>query len=574
MAGLRVIASRSRIAVPAIAGLLSLLATIALWQATRRDRRVQLAVETTRATSDLVGHLLSHYNHERQQIILMGAQLASAPESWAQWSRPYLVGQPIHRSVLWIDRQLIVRHVEGEQEDALRTRDLGVDPARAAALHDAASTHEQVALRADDLRSGRITLMIAQPVYTRDGFIGFTAALLDIDTLLRLTIAPHEETGFGITVRADDRLVYESAGSGRATPDGALARRSMRFGPLTLAVDIWPTPAHLAYRRFDVSILTLVFGLLVTMLLTLTIAAAQTAHRRSAAIERANHLLAAEVGRRQQAQHELQQMAAELTRSNRELQDVASIASHDLRAPLQKIKSFADLLAEEYASPLDDLGRDVLERLRRSVHRMTRLVDDLLELARVRATARPFTRVDLSQVAQEVASDLEPALRVAGGRIEIGALPVIDADPTQMHQLLQNLAANGLKFQRAGDVPVVRIEASVIEHHAGGPPLCRLRVSDNGIGFDNQHAERIFRPFERLHGQQEYEGSGMGLAVCARIAERHGGTIAAYGVRGQGASFLVTLPVRHAPTQPGQMLVETADIEKQPAKEPANLQFS
>jgi signal transduction histidine kinase len=225
------------------------------------------------------------------------------------------------------------------------------------------------------------------------------------------------------------------------------------------------------------------------------------------------------------------------------------------------MKSFADLLDEDYKPCLDEEGRDVLQRLRRSVHRMQRLVDDLLELARVRAKGRPFTRVDLTVVAREVMSDLEAVLRATGGFIEIGDLPAIDADPTQMHQLLQNLVSNGLKFQQPGRTPVVRIEATIVDNPFTGLPLCRLRVSDNGIGFDEKYAERIFRPFERLHGQHEYEGTGMGLAVCAKIAERHGGTITATGVPGEGASVLVSLPVRHAPTVPGQRMVASEEIE-------------
>jgi light-regulated signal transduction histidine kinase (bacteriophytochrome) len=310
----------------------------------------------------------------------------------------------------------------------------------------------------------------------------------------------------------------------------------------------------------------LIVSLLITafLTLTLTLIVAHTAYRRSVAIERVNHLLAAEITRRQRVQEELQAMAIELTRSNRELEDFAGIASHDLRAPLQKVNAFVDLLEEDFTSALDEQGRDVLFRLRRSVSRMQRLIDDLLELARVRAKGRPFTRVDLAMVTRDVLSDLEPMTQATGGIVELGDLPVIDADPTQMHQLIQNLVGNGLKFQTPGDTPVVRVEAA-IEIAGGGTPICRLRVSDNGIGFDNAHAARIFRPFERLHGQQAYEGSGIGLAVCARIAERHGGTISAEGVPGRGASFLVILPVRHAATSDRQGLVETAEVLKQTA---------
>src|SRR5262249_6259173 len=153
---------------------------------------------------------------------------------------------------------------------------------------------------------------------------------------------------------------------------------------------------------------------------------------------------------------------------------------------------------------------------------------------------------DLAQVARDVMSDLEPTLNASGGLIEIGNLPAIDADPTQMQQLLQNLVCNGLKFQKPGHRPLIPVESELVECPDAGSEQCRLRVTDNGIGFDNKYAERIFRPFERLHGQQDYEGSGMGLAVCAKIAERHGGAIKAYGVPGEGATFVVTLPLRHA----------------------------
>lgn len=552
--------TRSKIALPIVVGTLSTVATLGLWIVAQRDQRAQMIAEASRASADVVGHLLTEYNVERQQLIAMGHQLSFTPQAWHNWSRPYLVGQPIHRAMLWIDAGLIAQQ-DGLGELPLQGVDLGASAARAAVLRDAISSHEQVVLRADDLQRGRITLLIAQPVYTRDGFAGFVAATLDIDTLLRLSLEPHEETGFGITARTDGRVIYKSPGDERDVPAGVSAQRSVDFGPLALRLDVWPQPGELQVHGYQASILTLVFGLVVTALLTITIAVAQTVQRRSIALERVNHLLAAEIARRQQAQQELQQMAAELTRSNRELEDFAGIASHDLRAPLQKIKSFAELLEEDYTPVLDADGRDILHRLKRSASRMQRLVDDLLELARVRAKGRSFTRVDLASVAREVMSDLEPALRASSGLMEIGELPVIDADPTQMHQLLQNLAGNGLKFQRPGDTPVVRIEATVIENAAGGSPVCRLRVSDNGIGFDNKHAARIFRPFERLHGQQDYEGSGIGLAVCARIAERHGGTISAQGVPGEGASFLVTLPVRHAPTAPGQVLVETSEVQ-------------
>jgi len=163
----------------------------------------------------------------------------------------------------------------------------------------------------------------------------------------------------------------------------------------------------------------------------------------------------------------------------------------------------------------------------------------------VTTRVQPFVATDLAGIAREVITDLETALADAGGRVDVGPLPVIEADALQMRQLLQNLLTNAIKYRREDIPPVVRVRAT----NGGGQ--CRITVSDNGIGFQAEHAEKIFRMFERLHNRAEYEGSGIGLAICRKIAERHGGTIEAAGIAGEGATFTVTLPIAQAAT--GQM---------------------
>jgi signal transduction histidine kinase len=170
------------------------------------------------------------------------------------------------------------------------------------------------------------------------------------------------------------------------------------------------------------------------------------------------------------------------------------------------------------------------------------LINDLLTFSRVTSKAQPFVPVDLGKIAREVLSDLEVRIQQTGGQVETGALPTIDADPLQMRQLLQNLVGNGLKFHRPDEPPVVRLSAAVERN--GGPPRARLVIADNGIGFDMKYLDRIFTPFQRLHGRTEYEGTGMGLAVCRRIVERHGGTLTAESAPGQGARFVAVLPVQ------------------------------
>jgi signal transduction histidine kinase len=281
-------------------------------------------------------------------------------------------------------------------------------------------------------------------------------------------------------------------------------------------------------------------GLALTIVLMGAVNAAQRARRRSLLFEDANRRLVEEAAERQRAQQELAALADDLRRSNRELEDFAAIASHDLRSPLTKLRGFADILREDYAAAIDTEGRAILERLVAIVSRMQTLVDDLLTLARVRARGRPFERVDLGEVARTVVADLETAIAASSARVDIGTLPTIDADPTQMRQLLQNLVANSLKFVRRGVAPLVRIDSPA---EAGADDReVEVRVTDNGIGFEPRFADQIFRPFERLHAAQEYDGSGIGLPVCARIVSRHGGSIRAEGRPGEGATFIVRLP--------------------------------
>jgi PAS domain S-box-containing protein len=237
---------------------------------------------------------------------------------------------------------------------------------------------------------------------------------------------------------------------------------------------------------------------------------------------------------------ELAAANAELERSNRELQDFAYVASHDLQEPLRKIQAFSDLLVSQYGAGLGEEGRDFLARMQKASRRMHVLINDLLAFSRVTTKAQPFVPVDLSEVAREVLEDLEARVRQSGGRVEVGELPTVEADPLQMRQLLQNLIGNALKFHRAGEPPAVEVRGETSDNNH-----CRLTVADNGIGFDEKYLDRIFTPFQRLHGRGEYEGTGMGLAVCRKIVERHGGTITARSAPGAGTTFIVELPLRH-----------------------------
>ncbi|HYI11605.1 MAG TPA: ATP-binding protein [Thermoanaerobaculia bacterium] len=250
-------------------------------------------------------------------------------------------------------------------------------------------------------------------------------------------------------------------------------------------------------------------------------------------------VIARDIRERKRAEEELRSALTRLEHSNRELEDFAYVASHDLQEPLRKIQAFGDLLKTKHAEVLPAQGRDYVERMQSAAKRMQVLINDLLSFSRVTTKAQPFVSVDLNAVAHEVAKDLEVRTHESGGRIVIEPLPAIDADPIQMRQLLQNLTANALKFRREDVPPHVEIRGAV-ENGS-----CRLTVADNGIGFEEKYADRIFSMFERLHARTKYEGTGIGLAICRKIAERHGGEITAHSKPGEGTTFVVTLPVHH-----------------------------
>ncbi len=246
------------------------------------------------------------------------------------------------------------------------------------------------------------------------------------------------------------------------------------------------------------------------------------------------------------SEDKLRQFTVQLERSNRELQDFAYVASHDLQEPLRKIVVFGERLKEKNADKFAPESLDYLDRMQKAASRMQVLINDLLTFSRVTTKAQPFTSVNLAEVAGGVVEDLEGRIELVKGRVEVGALPAIDAEPVQMRQLLQNLIGNALKFRRPEEPPVVKVEAQLIPDPAAPEKkLCRLTVSDNCIGFDEKYLDRIFNVFQRLHTRNEYEGTGMGLAIVRKIALYHGGDITAKSKPGEGSTFILTIPAAH-----------------------------
>jgi light-regulated signal transduction histidine kinase (bacteriophytochrome) len=239
------------------------------------------------------------------------------------------------------------------------------------------------------------------------------------------------------------------------------------------------------------------------------------------------------------------------------LEQFAYVASHDLQEPLRKIRTFGDRLEMKCKDLLDETARECVNRMQIAAARMQELIEGLLSLSRVTRMARDFVQVDLGEIVEQVLGDLEAQIERVHGHVEVGKLPTIQAEPLQLRQLLQNLIANALKFHRDDEPPRVKVEARYVlprEQRQSRKSLaeekCRITIEDNGIGFDQQYAERIFGIFQRLHPRDEYEGTGIGLAICRRIVEYHGGQISAQGAPGKGSIFEVLLPVAQPKKRP------------------------
>lgn len=249
-------------------------------------------------------------------------------------------------------------------------------------------------------------------------------------------------------------------------------------------------------------------------------------------------------------QQQLENSVADLQRSNENLQQFAYVASHDLQEPLRKIQAFGDLLRQNYAEPLGD-GADMIGRMQGAANRMSNLIRDLLAYSRLSAQPASTESVSLTTILRQVLDDLELSIQESSAVIRSTELPTVSGDAFQLQQLFQNIISNAIKFRKPTEPPLIQITTECVPYDAlpdDVKPLRRalayqaISFTDNGIGFDERYRERIFQVFQRLHGKQQYVGTGIGLAIVQRVADNHGGAVAAQGLLGEGATFTVYLP--------------------------------
>lgn len=240
---------------------------------------------------------------------------------------------------------------------------------------------------------------------------------------------------------------------------------------------------------------------------------------------------------------ERQRARDDLRRSNAELEQFAYVASHDLQEPLRMVASYTELLGQRYRGKLDEKADKYIHYAVDGAKRMQRLVSDLLAYSRVGLQGKSFAPVDSARVLQWVLEVLRRPIAESGGVVEVGAMPVVLADESQLHQLFQNLIGNAIKFRRAEQPPRVALRVRELAH------FWEFTIEDNGIGIEKQYSDRVFQMFQRLHSRGHYEGNGIGLAISKRIVERHGGTMRLESTFGQGTLFHFTLPKVKAETR-------------------------
>lgn len=262
-----------------------------------------------------------------------------------------------------------------------------------------------------------------------------------------------------------------------------------------------------------------------------------------------SYLIGREVGVRIESEHAMQQSFQHMQTRTEELSHFAFVAAHDLQEPLRKLRTFGNMLADRSADTLDATGNQYLSRMLNAGERMSRLIDALLSYSRAEAAIIRPAPLNLNQLVTEIIEDLDARIVESSAQIEVGDLPDIQGDRSQISQVFQNLLINALKFVAKGTAPRIAIAAECFERgaHDNVQPWCRITVRDQGIGFDAEYAEKLFAPFVRLHSRDDYPGSGIGLSIVHRVIQRHGGSIRANSTPGVGTCFTIELPIRQTP---------------------------
>jgi signal transduction histidine kinase len=440
--------------------------------------------------------------------------------------------------------------------EAGNARALGFDdesePVRAEALARARATLQPTASRAitlvQDERPQRSMLLLLALADERGATQGYAIAAVRTDRMIEASLGDLAAQGIVLAVNEsepDGSLEWFYGQPPPAAHQGLRFEHAVTVGGLPWQLHFWLPETYLVSHRSWPVWTLLAGGMLFTGLLGMLILALlgrgervqQLVEERTVAIARANERLTEAAARSEALEREAQLRATQLAASNRELEQFAYVASHDLQAPLRSISGFAAILEKRYKNQLSEEANEFLAYMRESVSELQQLIRDLLQLSRVNPQEAERLPVPLADAVRRAREQLDSDIRDKSAVLVVEPLPVVQGDLRLLTQLFQNLIGNAIKFQREGEIPSVRISAERVSHAEW-----RCVVADNGIGIAPEQASQIFRIFKRLHRDDRYGGSGIGLALCHKIVSLHGGRIGVESAPGAGSRFYFTLP--------------------------------
>jgi signal transduction histidine kinase len=442
----------------------------------------------------------------------------------------------ILRASAWVDPSLHVRWVAPrERNEVYQDFDLGAHQTVRKLLEAAGSKRSLTLTHRVTLPSGEPGFLMVRPIFPKNRFAGFLIGFSRLDALAAAAIRPAGENQCALTVTIGGEAAYDHRPENIVFDDNWSRQSSMRLYGNQWTVRVSPARTIITRLSTRLPRLFLTGELLLSFLLALVVFLFQTSQLRGAQLATAVRDLQWEVAERKRAEDALRQHAQDLARSNAELEQFAYVASHDLQEPLRMVASYTQLLARRYGGELDADAHDFIDYAVDGARRMQALINDLLTYSRVGTRGKEFAPTDLEKVFDATLSNLASSIDENRATVTHDPLPTVIADDSQMVQLFQNLIANAIKFHGA-EAPRVHVSARrQVSKWA-------FSVSDNGIGIEPAHRERIFVIFQRLHGKSEYPGTGIGLAICKKIVERHGGRIWVESEPGKGSTFCFTLP--------------------------------
>jgi len=511
---------------PWLLGLLVLAITLFFWRAlvhqeeasVERVLKLKAAAVTEDLRTGMDARLLALLRMARRW-----ESLGRPPrEAWAGDARRYMNDYPGYVSISWLDETM-------EPRWTIMAADSPVTMPRRTYVRAAGGGDGSSGLQVATVPWESGHALVAMVRLRTDGQgDGYLAGTFDSHQLIESILAmATRHQGYRAEVGHDGTILYRSS-SQQAVPADALATTELRVYGFPLALRVWPEAEQLAEMRSMLPQVILIAGILLAAAIGLIAHLAQTAGQRAAELQRENT-------ERRRAEQALAQHTLELERSNRDLEQFAYVASHDLQEPLRIVTGYVELLQRRYGSRLDADADRFIGHTVDAVQRMQSLIQGLLTYSRAGRRREPV-EVDLCRVVDDVIRDLGESIDASGALITRDPLPTVIADELQMLQLFANLMGNALKYRGEDAPPRIHIGA---EHADDG---WRISVQDNGIGIEARHAERIFAIFQRLHGRSRYEGTGIGLAICRKVVENQGGRIWVESTPGEGSAFYFTLP--------------------------------